>query len=302
MPWRQLRLHCHGEQAEALEEGLLAAGAQSITLSDAEDHPVLEPLPGEMPVWPEVVITALFDADTDTVAVIDTLRGLGLAWDGEEWELLQDREWERAWMDDFRPMRFGERLWICPSWCEPPEPGAVNLSFDPGLAFGSGTHPTTALCLEWLDRHPPVGRNLIDYGCGSGILAIAALRLGARHATALDIDPQAIEATRDNARRNAIEADRLDCGLVDELAPQPADLVMANILAGPLVELAPRLVSLLRPGGTLVLSGILAEQADQVLDAYAAQGLVMQTPVQRDDWVRLEGRRAGPSAPRHGAT
>ncbi len=294
MPWRQLRLRCRGEQAEAIEEGLLAAGAQSITLSDAEDDPVLEPLPGEMPVWPEVVITALFDADADTTAVLDQLRGLGLEWDGEEWELLQDREWERAWMDDFRPMRFGRRLWICPSWCEPPEPEAVNLSFDPGLAFGSGTHPTTALCLEWLDRHPPTGRSLIDYGCGSGILAIAALRLGARHATALDIDPQAIEATRDNARRNDIAPEALSVGLVDELEPQAADLVMANILAGPLVELAPRLATLLRPGGELVLSGILAEQAEAVTEAYAAQGLLMQEPVRREDWVRITGRRPDP--------
>ncbi|RMG58083.1 MAG: 50S ribosomal protein L11 methyltransferase [Gammaproteobacteria bacterium] len=295
MPWRQLKLHCRAEQSEALEDGLLAAGAQSITLSDAEDSPVLEPLPGEIRIWPEVIVTALFDADTDTGGVLETLRGLGLEWDSAEWELLQDREWERAWMDDFRPMRFGQRLWVCPSWCTPPEPGAVNLLFDPGLAFGSGTHPTTALCLEWLDAHPPQGLDVIDYGCGSGILAIAALRLGARHATGLDIDPQAIEATQANAERNAIAPERLRVALVGAHEPAAADLVLANILAGPLTELAPELSRLVRPGGRLVLSGILREQADDLIEAYAAQGLMMEAPELREDWARVEGYR--PQAP-----
>jgi ribosomal protein L11 methyltransferase len=192
-------------------------------------------------------------------------------------------------MDEYHPMRFGQHLWIVPSWSEPPAPEAVNILLDPGLAFGTGIHPTTALCLEWLDAHPPTGKLVVDYGCGSGVLAIAALRLGARHAWAVDIDPQALTATEDNADKNGIAAGNLYTAGPDGLPPMQADLVMANILAGPLVELAPELTQLLAPGGRLLLSGILAEQADEVRRAYPE--IDWQAHSEREQWACLAGQR-----------
>lgn len=193
-------------------------------------------------------------------------------------------------MDDFRPMRFGQRLWICPSWDEPPAGDAISILLDPGLAFGTGTHPTTALCLEWLDAHPPAGLEVIDYGSGSGILAVAALKLGAARVTAVDIDPQALTATRDNAARNGVDDARLHVDYPEALGETTADLVLANILAGPLVELAPAMAGRVRPGGAIVLSGILREQADTVRQAYTAW-FDMDPPAFREDWTRLTGRR-----------
>lgn len=291
MPWQNLILNAPREQVEALEARLLAAGALSVTVGDAGDVPVLEPAPGETPLWPDNTLTALFPQDAELAPL-----GLALA---EEFalaaapriEAVADQDWERAWMDDFRPLRFGTRLWICPSWLEPPAPDAVNLRLDPGLAFGTGTHPTTALCLEWLDANPPAGAQVLDYGCGSGILSLAALKLGARHAWAVDIDPQALAATTDNAERNDIPADALSAVAVDELPTLAADLVIANILSGPLVELAPLLCGHLKPGAPLVLSGILAEQAEDVRAAYAACIDSWESDAERDGWIRLAGRR-----------
>ncbi len=302
MPWLQLKAHIAPEQAEILEELLLAEGATAITLQDAHDDPVFEPERGTTPLWDETVLTGLYD---DLEGITAMLERLAAAWaesmPGEplpviEHELLTDRDWEREWMDDFTPLRMGQRLWIVPSWHEPPEPGAVNLHLDPGLAFGTGTHPTTALCLEWLDGLAMAGaldgREVLDVGCGSGILAIAALKLGAVSAVGTDIDPQALQASRDNAERNAIaEADFRLC-YPEQLDAGGFPVVLANILAGPLVELAPTIAGHVAPGGRLALSGILAPQAEEVLEAYRAEGLLMDEPVVREGWVRLSGYRA----------
>lgn len=193
-------------------------------------------------------------------------------------------------MDNFHPMRFGQRLWIVPSWHAAPEPDAVNLLLDPGLAFGTGTHPTTALCLEWLDAQPLDGMQVLDFGCGSGILAIAALLLGAEHAVGTDIDVQALEASRDNAGRNGIDPARLPLYLPEQLPQGQADVVVANILAGPLVDLAPRIIERVKPGGRLALSGILLEQAEEVRSAYTSQ-FDLDPTAEKDGWVRITGVR-----------
>ncbi|SDL76752.1 [LSU ribosomal protein L11P]-lysine N-methyltransferase [Modicisalibacter muralis] len=304
MPWLQLKARVAPEQAETLEELLLAEGATAITLQDAHDDPVFEPDRGTTPLWFETVLTGLYDNLEDIEPMLERVRQ---AWAMEmadepcpeiEFELLADRDWEREWMDGFTPLKMGERLWIVPSWHDAPEPGAVNLLLDPGLAFGTGTHPTTALCLGWLDALSGDGEldgcDVLDFGCGSGILAIAALKLGATRAVGTDIDPQALTASRDNAQRNAIADDDFTL-LLPEALPSATDqrfaVVVANILAGPLVELAPLIAGHVAPGGRLALSGILASQADEVSDAYRDQGLAMDEPAERDGWVRLTGRR-----------
>lgn len=287
----KLKLTVPGTRAESVEALLLELGALSTSMEDAGDHALLEPLPGETPVWPEALVSGLFDDNTESACVTLSLcTRLGIAPDAVAREDVLERDWVRAWMDDFRPMRFGERVWIVPTGYEPPDPGAVNLLLDPGLAFGSGTHPTTALCLQWLDAHPPQDATVIDYGCGSGVLAIAALRLGARRCIGVDLDPQALVATRDNARRNGIPDDALPVCLPEDLNAEPADLVLANILSGPLVELAPALSRLVRPGGQLILSGLLAEQAQTVSAAYG-DGFRMEHPEHRGGWVLLAGTR-----------
>jgi ribosomal protein L11 methyltransferase len=291
MPWQNLILTTTREQVEAVEARLLEAGALSVTVSDAGDVPVLEPAPGETPLWPENTLTALFPQDAEPAPLGASLAAeFGLA--VPRVETVENQDWERAWMDDFQPLRFGRRLWICPSWREPPEADAVNLVLDPGLAFGTGTHPTTALCLEWLDANPPCGALVLDYGCGSGILSLAALKLDARRAWAVDIDPQALIATEANAERNGIGAGNLYAVEPAGLPPLEADLVIANILSGPLVELAPLLCEHLKPHGRLVLSGILAEQADAVHEAYAAYIDHWEADAVREGWVRLAGQRS----------
>lgn len=293
MAWLQLVFDSNRERAPELEDALLELGALSVTLQDNADEPVLEPGVGETPLWSETRLLALFDEDTNPDAVIAALREQLPALPNWRAERVEDQAWERAWMDDFQPQRFGARLWVCPSWCEPPDPDGVILALDPGLAFGTGTHPTTALCLEWLDGQPLAGATVVDYGCGSGILAIAALLLGAERAVAVDNDPQALIATRDNAERNGIAPDRLVTCLPDALpAGTVAEVVVANILAGPLQALAPTLTGLCAPGGRLALSGILAEQAEPVAAAYRPR-FTLAEPTTRAEWVRLDGRKAG---------
>ncbi len=302
MPWLQLKAHIAPEQAETLEELLLAEGATAITLQDAHDDPVFEPERGSTPLWNETVLTGLYDDLEGVEAMLERVRQAWAAVMPDEpcpdieTELLADRDWEREWMEDFKPMQMGQRLWIVPSWHEPPEPGAVNLHLDPGLAFGTGTHPTTAFCLAWLDGLAVTealdGQRVLDVGTGSGILAIAALRLGAASAIGTDIDPQAPTASRDNAERNAIDDARLRLCYPEQLDDgETFPVVVANILAGPLVELAPMIAGHVAPGGRLALSGILANQAEEVLDAYRAQGLIMEGQVTSEGWVRLTGRR-----------
>ena len=301
MPWLQLKARIAPDQAELLEELLLDEGASAITLQDAHDDPVFEPERGSTPLWQETVLTGLYDDLEGIDAMLERVHhGWSLAMGDEpcpciEYELLADRDWEREWMDGFEPLPMGERLWIVPSWHDAPDADAVNLRLDPGLAFGTGTHPTTALCLGWLDEQSVAGTlegcRVLDYGCGSGILAIAALKLGAPKATGTDIDPQALTASRDNAEHNAIDETTFMLCLPERLPDERFQIVLANILAGPLVELAPAIAGHVEPGGRLVLSGILAHQADDVLDAYRDQDLIMHQPRERDGWVCLTGER-----------
>ncbi|WP_445380599.1 50S ribosomal protein L11 methyltransferase [Pseudomonas syringae] len=291
MPWLQVRLAISPEQAETYEDALLEVGAVSVTFMDAEDQPIFEPELNTTPLWVHTHLLALFEADTNAEMALAHLSLLT----GEELpehsaEVIEDQDWERSWMDNFQPMCFGKRLWIVPSWHAAPQPDAVNLLLDPGLAFGTGTHPTTALCLEWLDGQDLEGCNVLDFGCGSGILAIAALLLGAEQAVGTDIDVQALEASRDNAGRNNIAAERFPLYLPEDLPHQQADVLVANILAGPLVSLAPQLATLIRAGGRLALSGILAEQGEDVAAAYA-DSFDLDPIANRDGWVRITGRR-----------
>lgn len=291
MPWLQVRLAIQPEQAEHWEDTLLELGAVSVTFMDGEDQPIYEPDLGTTPLWSHTHLLALFEDDVDAQALAQHIKLLG----GEntpelDIERIEDQDWERSWMDNFHPMRFGQRLWIVPSWHAAPEPEAVNLLLDPGLAFGTGTHPTTALCLEWLDGQPLDDCNVLDFGCGSGILAIAAKLLGAKQLTCTDIDVQALEATRDNANRNAIAAEDMLVYLPEDMPQQQFDVVLANILAGPLVSLAPQLIAYTRTGGRLALSGILAEQAQEVRDAYS-DAFVLEPTAEKDGWVCISGVR-----------
>lgn len=292
MPFLQLTLELGKANPEPVEEALFDIGALSVTLEDAADDPILEPAPGALPLWPTVNIKALFDADTAPQTVVMALQtALQAELPTHRFERLEDRPWEREWLKDFHAMRFGERLWICPDGQRPDDPDAVIVDLDPGLAFGTGTHPTTALCLQWLDEHAPLPPTIIDYGCGSGILAIAALKLGATQAFGVDIDPQALLASRDNAQRNHVSA-ALTLTLGDSEL-QPAGLLIANILAGPLESLAPRLSALIQPGGHIVLSGVLTGQAAAVQNCYAAWFDMEPIQVQ-GDWARLSGKKRTP--------
>ncbi|MEQ8514650.1 MAG: 50S ribosomal protein L11 methyltransferase [Chromatocurvus sp.] len=293
MSWLQLRLDTDPDTSAALEEALLAAGSVAVTLEDNADQPLLEPGVGEMPLWQETRLTGLFPADTDMDAVLTQLDPGLLARCNHRVEILEDKDWEREWMQHYRPMQFGRRLWVCPSWLQPPQPDAINLLLDPGLAFGTGTHPTTALCLTALDALPLEGGRVVDYGCGSGILAVAAGRLGAEGLLCVDNDPQALVATADNAARNGIADNRLQLALPGDYDADSwrgtADVVLANILAGPLLSLSATLLAFLRPGGTLLLSGLLASQAQEVIAHYRPD-IALAIGGERDNWVCLQGR------------
>jgi ribosomal protein L11 methyltransferase len=295
MSWLQLRLDCDQASADALEAALLEAGALAITLDDRANEPILEPGVGETPLWQAIRLTALFPADADMDAVMDAVRDCLPAGAAPRLELLEDRDWSREWMRHYRPMQFGERLWICPSWLEPPRPDAVNLLLDPGLAFGTGTHPTTAMCLSAVDRRVRDGQGVVDYGCGSGVLGVAALRLGAGRLLAIDNDPQALTATRANAERNGIALASVHIGLPDDPAIATwkgrGDLVLANILAGPLAALRDTLCDLLAPGGELVMAGLLETQAAGLIETYAPR-LTLAVIDQRQEWVCLAGTRS----------
>ncbi|MBA0169097.1 50S ribosomal protein L11 methyltransferase [Pectobacterium sp. CFBP8739] len=292
MPWIQLKINTSGKVAEQLGDVMMESGAVSVTFQDTHDTPVFEPLPGETRLWGDTDAIALYDAETDMNTVIAMLEQEPLLGSGfkHKIEQLEDKDWEREWMDNFHPMQFGKRLWICPSWRDIPDPTAVNVMLDPGLAFGTGTHPTTALCLQWLDGLDLEGKTIIDFGCGSGILAIAALKLGAARAIGIDIDPQAIQASRDNAQRNGV-SERLELYLPkDQPADLSADVVVANILAGPLRELAPLISDLPKVGGHLGLSGVLATQAEGVAEAYADK-FTLDPVAEREEWCRITGQR-----------
>lgn len=300
MPWLELQLTLDARQQPRAEAALEDLGALSVTLTDAEaDTPdeaaIFEPGVGETPLWASLMLHALFDADADRRVLLQVLHEAlpELAPDRVAFREIEDRDWERAWMDRFRPMRFGKRLWIYPWNVEPPgerDAPIVIVRLDPGLAFGTGTHPTTALCLEWLDSLEPAGMALIDYGCGSGVLAIAALKLGAARAIGIDNDPQALTASRENAMRNGV-GERLALATPSGLPPSTrCDALVANILSGPLHELAPGFADLCRPGAYLALSGILAGQETELLERYAACGFRNLVTVRREEWIRISGR------------
>lgn len=292
MAWHQLSVVTDESTAPELSDFFSELGAVSVTYSDAEDEPVYEPAIDQTQIWSNTKVTALFELDTDPDIVQSLVFNQFIGQPLHAWnaEVLQDQAWERAWMEHFHAMKFADTLWICPTGQERDEPGTVCMTLDPGLAFGTGTHPTTALCLEWLAAHDLKDKVVIDYGCGSGILAVAALLLGARHAHAVDIDPQALTASRYNAEKNQVQ-DRVSYYLPEQFSPIQADIVLANILAKPLIELSASISGLVKPGGHLILSGILNEQAESVVEAYRSHGLTMANAVSQEDWSRLDAER-----------
>lgn len=288
MPWLELRINSSRDNAPQIEQDMLDQGALSVTLQDNADHPIFEPALGETPLWLNTRVTGLFEADVATTTIEEHLKlSPSMSF---HWHVVEDKDWEREWMQHYQPIQCTPTLWICPSWIAPPDPLATNILLDPGLAFGTGTHPTTFLCLQWLGRQRLHDLTVVDYGCGSGILGIAALLLGAREAIGVDIDPQALLATRDNSQRNGLAESALPVYFPGKAPSTPRDVVLANILAGPLVTLSTTLMALLKPGGLLCLSGILQTQADAVIEAYT--DLVDFEPIgTKEEWVCLTGRK-----------
>ena len=291
MAWVQFKLATTAELAEQWSDVLLALGANAVTFHDQDNQAIFEPTPGTMPMWQELQLVALYPHDVDVDAVtgqIRTLLGPNLAL---QIETLADQDWQETWKQDLKPMQFGERLWICPSWCAPPCPTAINIMLDPGMAFGTGTHPTTAMCLEWLAQNIQPSATVLDFGCGSGILAIAAIKLGANFAYCVDCDSQALLSAAENASKNAISAQQLITMLPEQLpSPLQVDTVVANILANPLSELAHILASYVKDRGNIVLSGILLNQVDPLLAIYR-QWFTDFTVTTQAEWVRIVGTK-----------
>jgi ribosomal protein L11 methyltransferase len=288
MAWIQITSTVAETQAEPLSDALIELGALSVTFAETGEQEIFEPEIGTTPIWQQTRVLGLFDAEINSAECLLGLTQLMPELSPSQFkvELIEDKDWVREWMDQFQPMLFGENLWIVPSWLTAPNPDATNLLLDPGLAFGTGTHPTTAMCLSWLDANPPVNKSVIDYGCGSGILAIASAKLGATRVFATDIDPQAITATLDNAQRNQVS---LQAGLVADITLPKSELILANILAGPLAELAPILSQHLQIDGQLVLSGLLVSQADTLITCYQDVGITLHLVNQHEDWALLVG-------------
>lgn len=291
MPWKQIRCHTTKSVVEKLSEFLEEEhGCLSITFQDAEDQPVLEPLPGETPLWNEIILTALFEEDASTEVIISEVEKANFACTNFVTETLADQKWERSWMENYHPMQFGKTLWIYPSNYDVPDDTDTKILLDPGLAFGTGTHPTTALCLEWLEAHPPKNLTAIDFGCGSGVLAIAAIKLGATSVMATDIDEQALIATQTNSKANHIpDGAIIDC-FPEDMPRNPVDLMIANILSGPLTELASEFAQLTKPQGHIVLSGILHNQEKDILSAYEPFYQDLQIS-RKEDWSCVQGIR-----------
>lgn len=290
--WQQILLKLRAEHSAELEELLLEAGASSVTLMDAEDQAVFQKKPGATPLWDTSALLGLFPIENDLGSLVATLQFHPQVLNRESLQVtaLIDQAWERAWMKDFQPRQFGERLWICPSWQPPPDPEAVNIMLDPGMAFGTGTHATTAMCLGWLEQAQLQSKEVIDYGSGSGVLAIGAALLGAGQVYAVDNDPQAIAATIDNSHRNNIPQQTITAHLPKTLPKLHSDILLANILAEPLHELADHFAALVKPGGSIVLSGILTEQAGPLSESYG-RWFAMSRPEIREGWVLLHGTR-----------
>lgn len=291
MPWLQLRINCARDTANLVETALEHCDCLAVTFEDNADQPIFEPQLGETPLWQETRVTGLFDADVDTTQISKQINvSLNTLELGHHWHILEDKDWEREWMSHYSPIQCADNLWICPSWTPPPDPQATNLMLDPGLAFGTGTHPTTFLCLQWLAKQAFEQKRVIDYGCGSGILGIAALLLGAPIVIGTDIDPQALLATQENVKRNNLASDRFPVFFPNRCPQEPADIVLANILAGPLVELAPTLISLLKPSGLLCLSGLLSSQQADIEKAYNAD-ILIENISEKDGWICVTGRK-----------
>lgn len=292
MPWIQLTVHSSAHQADAVADLLEKFGALAVTFSDSADQPIFEPALGTTPLWQQTTITGLFTLDADLRVVLKSIRQLypdGLPPYSQH--TLEDQDWERTCLDQFHAMRYGQRLWVVPSWQVAPDPTATNILLDPGLAFGTGTHPTTALCLEWLESYPLGAQmTLLDFGCGSGILAIAAVKLGVARASAVDIDPQALTASKQNADNNAC-LDKITLYYPNQLPAGVFNIVMANILAEPLLQLAEDLAAKVCAGGAIVLSGILKNQAQQVYDRYSLW-FELDPIARKDDWVRISGTKS----------
>lgn len=296
MAWQQLRVRVRSDHIEPLEQLVLDYGGLSISYLDADDQPVFQKEPGSTQLWDLVDLVCLFEKEINLDKLLLLLQQHPAIEDKESLTLktLEDQVWERSWMSDFKAMQFGERLWVCPSWQKPPKPNAVNIMLDPGLAFGSGSHATTSMCLQWLEKNIRDDIKVIDYGCGSGILAIAAALLGAAQVIAVDNDPQAITATIENAKRNNIPKGVIETYLPDQLPDDPAallsDILVANILAEPLMQLAEDLSHLVKPQGQIALSGLLAEQADGLLEHYGFW-FEMDKALMSEEWARLSGTR-----------
>ncbi|PCH60299.1 MAG: 50S ribosomal protein L11 methyltransferase [SAR86 cluster bacterium] len=292
MPWQQLTVQIDSSGAEPLEQFIFDHGALSVTYQDAEDQPVFQQELGSTPLWDLAILSCLFDheANLDSLLIALKQHPAVIPQSQIKMEVVEDKDWERCWMDDFKAMQYADNLWICPSWLTPPDPSAVNIILDPGLAFGSGSHETTSLCLQWLAQANLTDLHIIDYGCGSGVLAIAAALLGAGQVTAVDNDPQAILATGDNRLRNNISSAKLKAYLPPQTPSLQGDILVANILAAPLISLAPELAKLVKPQGTVVLSGILENQADEVIASYQ-EWFEMEAVVTNGDWIRLVGKK-----------
>ncbi len=292
MSWLQLKIDTTKADALQFEELLEEIGAAAVLMEDSADQPLLEPPPGAQPLWDATRVVGVFTVDSEMDAIVDYLQArLGKPLPAHRVEVLEDKDWVRAWMDHYHPMCFGERLWVVPSWTPPPQPDAINLLLDPGLAFGTGTHPTTALCMEWLDSLDLKGKTIIDYGCGSGILAVAALLLGAKEAYCVDNDPQALTATRNNASHNGVD-DRIHTFMPEDMPEDiSADIIVANILAGPLAMLAPRLAAHSKPGSLIALSGIIRPQVDELREVYGEWFDMNGLAIKEEDWCRLSGQR-----------
>jgi ribosomal protein L11 methyltransferase len=290
LPQLALTLNLDGLDVARVEEACFEFGAVAVSYTDQHDDPILEPAPGEFRLWPHSRLQALFPFDCKPLEIVGGLAHvLRIEPERITVETLADRVWEREWLRDFHPMCFGRRLWVAPHHSHVHTQGAVIVRLDPGLAFGTGTHATTAMCLSWLDEHVRQGQVAIDYGCGSGVLAVAAVKLGASAAHAFDIDPQALTATRDNAAANQVE-NQVHVVATDTQLPAGVDILLANILCGPLCELAPRFAALTAPGGKIVLAGLLEAQADEVTRAHAPW-FDISTFATRDGWTALAGIR-----------
>lgn len=292
MPWLQLQITSSPNEANAIESAMMQTGASAVTMEDNADQPIFEPNIGETPLWSATRITGLFEASINTESTLEQFKKkYRKELSSCRWHILEDKDWEREWEKNYHPIQCGDDFWICPSWIEPPDKNATNLMLDPGLAFGTGTHPTTFMCLQWIAKQDVSNKDVIDYGCGSGILGIAALLRGAQQAIGVDIDPQALLSTQNNAKANGIAEKSFPVFLPKNAPSQACDLVLANILAGPLVELAPTILALVKPGGSLCLSGVIKSQQQSIIDAYAP-ALIFDEISQNEEWICLCGSKS----------